>query len=340
MSDRKSTNQGGDLTGTSPLIFRGMQGEADYPLLLAINLSSRQADHDTDSITLEQIAQAFAPSDELHPARHILIAFLADDPDTAVGYSRLGWYSSRTDNRVYYQYSRLRQEYRGRGLWEVMIRQTEQRFHDIAREHPAVAQRFFQGWASDNQRDWIAALENTGYKVVRRFNNMLYQLGDAPNIPLPAGFEIRPVKPEHMHAIWEAQKEMNHALFENVVEDWVEEKYPAWLADPSHTPQYWQVAWVGEQIAGMVLARIDPEDNENHQRKHGFTEHIYVRPPWRKRGLASALIARSLQILKEQGILEAELGVDSENESAAFHLYQRMGYKTFSIDTWFRKPMN
>jgi len=36
---------------------------------------------------------------------------------------------------------------------------------------------------------------------------------------------------------------------------------------------------------------------------------------------------------------EAELGVDVENESGAFGLYQRLGYKTFSIDTWFRKPM-
>ena len=36
---------------------------------------------------------------------------------------------------------------------------------------------------------------------------------------------------------------------------------------------------------------------------------------------------------------EAELGVDSENESAAFRLYQKIGYKTFSVDTWFRKAM-
>jgi ribosomal protein S18 acetylase RimI-like enzyme len=143
-----------------------------------------------------------------------------------------------------------------------------------------------------------------------------------------------------MRLIWEAQKEMNQGLFENVVEDWLEEKYPNWLEDPSHTPQFWQVAWVGDQIAGMVLARIDDKENQQRQRKHGYTEHIYVRPAWRKRGLASALIARSLQVLKEQGILEAELGVDAENESAAFSLYQRMGYKTFSIDTWFRKPMN
>ena len=56
--------------------------------------------------------------------------------------------------------------------------------------------------------------------------------------------------------------------------------------------------------------------------------------------LASALIAQSLQVLKDAGMQEAELGVDSENESAAYQLYQKLGYKTFSIDTWFRKPMD
>jgi ribosomal protein S18 acetylase RimI-like enzyme len=289
---------------------------------------------------LEDIAQAFAPSDELDPGRDVMIAFLVDEPSTPIGYSRLGWYTSRPDTRLYYQISRLKQEFRGHGLWESMVRQSELRMREIAQEHPPVPQRFFQAWASDNQVEWIAVLENTGYQVVRRFNNMLYSLGEAPEIPLPAGFELRPVRPDHMRHVWEAQKEMNAGLFENVAEDWLDEKYPAWLINPSNTPQFWQLAWDGAHLAGMVLTRINEKENEEHNRKRGYTEHIYVRPPWRKRGLASALIARSLRVLKEQGMLEAELGVDSENESAAFHLYQRMGYQTFSVDTWFRKPMD
>ena len=44
-------------------------------------------------------------------------------------------------------------------------------------------------------------------------------------------------------------------------------------------------------------------------------------------------------MLKEQGMQEAELGVDAENESSAFQLYQKIGYKTFSVDTWYRKAM-
>ncbi len=334
MPDEGYINDNDQFSEMGGLTFRGVRDESDYPLLLEINQSSRRADKNDESVSLEDIAHALAHMDGLTPAQGVLIASLADVPAVAIGYSRLGWYTSRPDTRLYYQISFLRQEYRDRDFWQTMVQQNERRLREIAEEHPAVPHRFFQAWAGDKQLDWIAVLASTGYQVVRRFNNMLYQLGEAPNIPVPDGFEIRPVKPEHMHSIWEAQKEMNAGIFENVAEDWLEEKYPAWLENPANNPRFWQVAWDGDQLAGMVLAHIDDEE-----RKHGYTEHIYVRPRWRQRRLASALIARSLQVLKAHGALEAELGVDAENESGAFNLYQKMGYTTFSIDTWFRKPM-
>lgn len=274
--------------------------------------------------------------DGLTPQQGVVIASLGDTP---VGYSRLGWYSSRPDTRLFYQISFLRQEYREGGFWQAMVQHNERCLQEIAAAQATVAKSYFQAWASDYQKDWMAVLEDLGYLVVRRFNNMLYRFGEVPIISLPAGFEIRPVRPEHMRAVWEAQKEMNAGLFENVAEDWLEEKYPAWLSNPENNPRFWQVAWSGNQLAGMVLAHINEKENAERNRQLGYTEHIYVRPQWRGRGLASALIARSLQVLKDQGMMEAELGVDSENESAAFRLYQRLGYQTYSIDTWYRKPM-
>jgi ribosomal protein S18 acetylase RimI-like enzyme len=89
----------------------------------------------------------------------------------------------------------------------------------------------------------------------------------------------------------------------------------------------------------MVLAHAGDVAADGGNPTRGYTEHIYVRQPWRGRGLASALIVRGLQALKAHGMREAELGVDSENESAAFRLYQSLGYQTFSVDTWFRKAM-
>lgn len=319
--------------------FRGVQSEADYPLLLEINLESRRADGDPAVISLEDLVRVFSRMDGLTPQNGVLIASLADTPARDIGYSRLGWYSSNADTRLYYQVSFLRPEYRGRDYWQQMVIQNERRLREEGQKHASIPQQFFQAWATDQQKDWIAVLESTGYQVVRRFNNMVFDLREVPDHPLPAGFEIRPVRPEDMRSIWEAQKEMNEGLFENVVEDWLDDQFPTWLEDPERDARLWQVAWEGGHLAGMVLARMDDREDEPGKPKRGYTEHIFVRPQWRKRGLASALIARSLRVLQEQGLQEAELGVDAENESAAFQLYQRIGYKTVTVDTWFRKKM-
>ena len=58
----------------------------------------------------------------------------------------------------------------------------------------------------------------------------------------------------------------------------------------------------------------------------GRTDPIWVRRPWRRRGLASALLGRALVVLYEAGMTEAQLDVDSENPNEAFTLYERHGF--------------
>ena len=318
----------------SDLRFRTYTGEADLALLLDLNLSSRKADADPTPVSVESIAEVLASMEGLTPAQGVVIAYLAGEP---VGYSRLGWYTSRPENRLYFQISFLRQEYRQSGLWPALVAENERRLLVLDDGNPPVKERFFQAWAAEYQHDWTAALQSSGYQAARRFNNMLFQLSeDIPSLPLPVGLEAHPALPEQMRMVWEAQKEFNAGLFENVDLDWLEERYPAWLVNPENRPDFWQLAWDGSQLAGMMLAR--PGAAEKRPRR-GYTEHIYVRPGWRGRGLASALISRSLQALKAAGMDEAELGVDSQNESAAYRLYENLGYKTFSVDTWFRKAI-
>jgi mycothiol synthase len=319
------------------LVFRNLRDEGDYPLLMEINHSSHQADGTNEKITLEEIANVLSQMDGLSQQEGVIIAFLGNLP---IGYSRLGWYSSSSLSRLYYQVSFLCQEYRSNDLWSEIVANNEQILRNFSVDHPYVPERYFQAWASDKQKDWIKTLESNSYQVVRRYHNMVYPIGEIPVKTIPVGLEIRPVEPEQMRTVWDAQKEMNAGLFENVAEDWLDEKFPEWLANPENNPRCWQLAWAGDQLAGMVLAHFDEDDNLKHQRKHGYTEHIYVRPLWRGRGLASALICHSLQALKKYRITDAELGVDSENESAAYRLYERLGYKTISVDTWFRKPMD
>jgi len=104
------------------LSFRNLSGEQDYPLLLDLNRRSRAADHNPQPITLEAIAQVLANMDGLTQQQGVIIALLANIP---IGYSRLGWYSSRPETQLYYQISFMVQE--KRGLWADLIAENERR---------------------------------------------------------------------------------------------------------------------------------------------------------------------------------------------------------------------
>ena len=76
----------------------------------------------------------------------------------------------------------------------------------------------------------------------------------------------------------------------------------------------------------MVLNFLNEKENEEYNRLRGWTEDISVRRPWRRRGLARALLTRSLQMFKDMGMDHAALGVDTENTTGALNLYESVGF--------------
>jgi ribosomal protein S18 acetylase RimI-like enzyme len=197
----------------------------------------------------------------------------------------------------------------------------------------------FRSGAADTERDWEALLISEGYAPVRHeFNMVRPDLEDIPDLPLPAGLELRPARPEDYWTIWEAGAEAFQDEWAAVEtrDEWFEE----YQESPNFQPELWQVAWDGDQVAGMVQTFINEQENAEYNRKRGYTEGICVRRPWRRRGLARALIARSFQALRDRGMTEAALGVDTENPNGALRLYESMGFRPVKRHTIFRKPLD
>lgn len=334
----------GEVCSPAGITFRPFGDEADYDLLRALAHASALADGDNWAPTLDEIRTWCAPTARFDPVRQIVFALApaGDGESLVVGACRVSWYTTRGGVRVYPQSSFLRPEWRRPGVWTALVQEGDRRIRALVAQHPDMLGCSYQGWASENQTQWIDAPKAEGYDAVRHFRNMVRPLTGIPAIghaPLPSGVELRPASSETMRAIWSAQAEVNRELFEYVAERWDESRYPGWLADASHTPELWQVAWDGEELAGMVLPRIDREADPGREKRRGYTEHVFVRRPWRGRGLARALLVRSLHALHGAGMVEAELGVDSENESGAYSFYERLGYVTERTDIWFRKPL-
>ena len=158
-----------------------------------------------------------------------------------------------------------------------------------------------------------------------------------PEAPLPEGLEIRPATFEHFDAILAANNEAfrDHWGHSPITE----EDKRAFREHPTTRPEYWKVAWDGDEVAGMVLNFVDADENRKLGRKRGYTEDICVRRPWRKRGLASALIAASIHMFRELGYEETALGVDADNPNGALGLYESFGYQTSTRHAIYQKVL-
>jgi ribosomal protein S18 acetylase RimI-like enzyme len=158
-----------------------------------------------------------------------------------------------------------------------------------------------------------------------------------PEAPMPPGLEVRPVKTEQLRHIFEASNEAFRDHWGS--RDESEEEYKSQLESPEFHPELWKVAWDGDQMAGVVHNFVVEKENEEYHRKRGYTEGICVRRPWRKRGLARALIVQSMKMFRSMGTTETALSTDSQNISGAFRLYESVGYRKVKQQINFRKPI-
>ena len=81
------------------------------------------------------------------------------------------------------------------------------------------------------------------------------------------------------------------------------------------------------------------EENKEYNRLRGWTENISVRKPWRRQGLARALLTRSMQMFKDMGMDHAALGVDTQNTNGALNLYESVGFVVEKRHTTYWKDL-
>lgn len=318
------------------LRFRHFIGEPDFAPMVETISASKVADQIERSDSVEIIRNNYENVVNCDPFRDVLIA---EVDGQMVAYSRVTWYTVENPRReqIYQSFGFMRPEWRRKGLGRAMLHFNQALLRRIASEHPQDQPRFFESFAVTTELEAVSLLVSEGYEAVRHGYEMVRpNLEDIPDLPLPEGLEVRPVLPEHYHLIYEASMEAfrDHWGYSDDAEP-----YETFITQPHFNPALWQVAWEGDQVAGMVLNFIDEGANQEYHRKRGYTENIAVRRPWRKHGLARALIARSLRLLKEIGMEDAGLGVDTQNTSGALRLYEAMGFRAVKQSSTYRKAM-
>ncbi|MGD2027086.1 MAG: GNAT family N-acetyltransferase [Anaerolineales bacterium] len=322
------------------LVFRRYHGASDHPELIALHNAIYEHADIEERETPDEFDLFFANLRNCNPHEDMIIA---EVEDKIIASGRVAWSEEFEGDYIYAVNNSIHPEWEDSGLPETIQHWLEKRARQISTGHPQEAEKYFQSWTTETQKAKIAMLHTFGYEASRYFLEMFRDLSEPiPDGKLPPGLEVHPVKPEHYRPIWEGANEAFRDHWGHV--EGTEEDYQRFLKRieevESYDPALWMVAWDGEEVAGMVLNKIIAEENEALGIRRGWTDPICVRRQWRRRGLATALVYRSMQMLKDKGMDQAGLGVDTINPSGALKLYQNCGYRTAQKWITYRKRLN
>lgn len=347
---------GVDMPPIEGLVFRQFRGAEDTAAVAALLNAAWHADGVERVTTAEEVARLYTSRSAFDPARQML---LAEVDGAVVGMEQHHWLSLRDGMQVYGHNCTVSPGWRDQGLEQALLQWNEHRLRAIAREHrqsapadgapasvPAEA-------GSDKSParvlawpDWlqetgaiVPLLVSEGYQPVRYHFDMLCPVLDGlPEAPLPAGVEVRPVEPAHYPAIYAAYKEAFADAFDSTPPS--EAEYQRWRQRPfTQFPELCQVAWVGDQVAGLVLCSINATENERYGRRRGSVDAVCIRPAWRGQGLARVLLVLALHALREQSMTEAVLMVDTQNAHGALRLYEGVGFQIARRRALYSKPL-
>jgi mycothiol synthase len=323
-----------DLPALAGLQFRSFDVDRDLVPVVDVIVKANLADDDDYIPSVEEFRNELEHQAEFDPARDMVVAEI--DGQIIAGTRRT---IRVRDGVVQHQLECwVLPEQRRRGFGRALLRLNERQAREVAAERDGSEPHAFSSWLSETQADAVSLLESEGYERVRYGFRMVRSLADPiPEAPLPEGLEVRPVVEADHRRIWEADTEAFRDHWE--AGERTEEDYTGWFSMPGLDTSMWRVAWDGDEVAGSVLNFVFQVENETIGVRRGWLEHISVRRPWRRRGLAGALIADSLRELRARGLDEAALGVDAENLSGALRLYESFGFRRYRTGIAFRKPL-
>lgn len=218
--------------------------------------------------------------------------------------------------------------HRGHGIGTALARWAEERGRQLLPLAPEGARVALQQFKIGADEAAARLLRAQGYEIVRHNLRMVIEFDGPPSEPLvPGGLVIRPfIRGQEERALMMAMREEFRDHW-GYVESPVEEEYRDWLhwldTNPSCDPSLLFVAVDGDEIAGTSFCQgTTAEDPEL-----GWIFGLGVRRPWRRRGLALALLQYSFGALYRRGKRRVSLGVDAQSLTGATRLYEKAGMR-------------
>jgi GNAT superfamily N-acetyltransferase len=280
----------------------------------------------------------------LHPETDVRLVFA---PDGAPGGALVG-YAGVWDAEPHVQvhaWAHVHPDQCGQGIGTYLLAWTEARAMQAIAKAPEGARVTVGQGRPSTDKAGSALLLAHGYSTVRHFIEMRIEMSEPPPTPdLPAGIRVRSMADlsgtaeERLQAVVDA----DHEIFRDhwgFVEQPPEQEFADWKHwvdnDPHHDPRLWFLAMEGDEIAGLSLcAPWSPQAPGM-----AYVHSLGVRRPWRRRGVALALLHHSFGCFYRQGIRKVSLGVDAQSLTGATRLYEKAGMHPHHQATVYEKEL-
>ncbi len=202
--------------------------------------------------------------------------------------------------------------YRERGLGTFLIDWTVEKGTNLVSGMPLDHMRILEV-AVESLNEWGERLL-ARHGLVRRFAEDVMRIdvaGPSARAPLPAGVSLLAWSPQLADRFFEAYQ----AAFRDRpgFPGWSKEKWTDW-ATGDFRPEASYVVCCGDLAVGFIVCADE------------FIVQVGVRPEWRGRGIASALVVAALSSLRAAGTRHAFLDVNVNNPGA-LRLYERLGFE-------------
>jgi mycothiol synthase len=273
-------------------------------------------------LTVETLTNQYT-SDGFDLAEDIRVAY---DPEGAlVGAAEFWCFEPYTQPFVW---ARVLPGREGQGIGTALVTWAEDRAQAVMHRAPADARYSLRANILSTQTAALDLFRDLDYQVIRHFFTMeiAYGLDDALPEPVwPEGIRVRTHNPgPDDRPVFEAVDEAfrDHWGYTPMKYD----RFRQSMIDaPEFEPHLWFLAVAdgpeGERLAGFSLCR----SQAMHDPNSAYVAELGVRRPWRRRGVALALLHHTFRVLQGMGIDTVSLGVDASSLTGATRLYEKAG---------------
>ena len=266
--------------------------------------------------------------------------------DEIVGYA----YFTGDNNIVAETGCAVHPDYWQRGIGTALLKWAEGRATDTSRLAPAGIRTVLQTSPYEAETSVIALLKEQGYSAVREWVHLVIELGEAPVVSsLPIGLILREMDLDHdWEIVGPAMEEAFTDHWGKISAEYLESEHkerevndsevrPEPPTDDSYSnaPGHCFIVLDGDTVAGGILCNARLVERSDT----GRVGSIFVRPVYRRRGIARALMLAAFDAFWKNGLRRIITDTDANSFTDSTRLYKGLGMKPYRSEFTYEKEI-